>query len=122
MIVPQLQRSYAQIIPTTSVATFVSPSPVLDLPRGRDKIQLGHLPHHLVSRFNAIFCPHLRAIFGKTTPWEMPAEEDIKHAWATVFPKECALDFGTPLGIVIQKLVSFTPLRLPPTDYNNPDY
>ncbi|KAI9452958.1 hypothetical protein BJY52DRAFT_1189914 [Lactarius psammicola] len=98
-----LQRSYAQIIPTTSVATFASP--ILDLPRAREKIHLGHLPHHLVTRFNGVFCPHLRAIFGATTPWEAPADEDIKHAWATVFPKECALDFGTPLGIIIHKLI-----------------
>ncbi|KAI9445798.1 hypothetical protein BJY52DRAFT_1127987, partial [Lactarius psammicola] len=98
-------RSYARIIPTTSVPIPAFAPPPLDLPRAKEKIRLGHLPTHLVLPFDTIFAPHLRTIFGKTAPWETPADEDIKHAWAIIFPEERALEFHTPLGVIIQKLV-----------------
>ncbi|KAI9453315.1 hypothetical protein BJY52DRAFT_1225666 [Lactarius psammicola] len=100
-----LQRSYARIIPTTSIPVPAFAPPPLDLPRAKEKIRLGHLPTHLVLPFDTIFAPHLRTIFRKTAPWETPADEDIKRAWAIIFPEERALEFHTPLGVIIQKLV-----------------
>ena len=46
-----------------------------------------------------------------TVPWEMPANEDIEHAWALSFPNEDALELCTPLGTIVQKLVSHTSSR-----------
>jgi hypothetical protein len=104
----QLQRShaYARIIPTTSVPTFVPPS--LNPPRVKEKICLGHLPAHLVIPFDMIFAPRLCILFGTTLPWEMPPNEDIERAWAISFPNEDAMVLHTPLGSIVQKLVSHT--------------
>lgn len=71
----------------------------------KDDIRTGHLPPRIGPRFDGLFTPHMRAIFGKTTPWEAPAEETIVDCWAKVFPEEDPLDFSTPLGIIVQKLV-----------------
>jgi hypothetical protein len=102
----QCSYAYATIIPTTSVPTFASPSQALDLPRAKDKIRLGHLPAHLVLPFDSIFAPRLRMIFSMTIPWEIPTDEVVEHAWAISFPNERALDVNTPLGVIVQKLVS----------------
>jgi hypothetical protein len=76
----------------------------------KDKIRLGHLPPHIASLFDGAFSPHLRVLFGNTTPWEVPPENHIKSAWGAVFPKEDKLDFSTPLGGMIRKLVSHVAL------------
>ncbi|KAH9011270.1 hypothetical protein EDB84DRAFT_1279223 [Lactarius hengduanensis] len=74
--------------------------------RAREKAQLSNLPPHLIPKFESIFMPHLRVIFGRTAPWEGAANEDIKCAWAITYPEEQTLDFSTPLGTVIRKLVA----------------
>ncbi|KAF8258508.1 hypothetical protein EI94DRAFT_1621774 [Lactarius quietus] len=99
----QLRRTYATIIPTTSVPTF-SP-PTVNHPRVKERIRIGHLPTHLATRFDAIFSPHLRMIFGKTHLWEMPNDKHLKQVWATVFTEEAPLDFDTPLGLMVHKLI-----------------
>jgi hypothetical protein len=99
----QLRRTYATIIPTTSVPEFV---PRIEVPHVKERIRIGHLPPHITFLFDSVFSPHLCMIFGKAAPWELPTEDDIKNAWAVVYPKETALDFHTPLGSIVQKLVS----------------
>jgi hypothetical protein len=106
MTIPQLERTYTTIIPTTSVPTFISPTEELVRPRAKEKIRTGHLPPRLVPRFEGLFSPHLRAIFGNSAPWGAPSEDAIKHAWTEVFPEEDPLDYTTPLGGIVQKLVS----------------
>jgi hypothetical protein len=113
MPILQLQRSYAtttMIVPTTSVPSF-SP-PAIYPPCVKDKIQTGHLPPHIAVLFDSACAPHLHILFGKTTPWEAPLEDGIKKIWAAVFPAEKRLDFTTPLGGIIQKLVSHFNLHL----------
>jgi hypothetical protein len=107
----QLQRSYAyaRIVPTTSVPTFTQPS--LDVPRAKEKIRLGHLPAHLVVPFDIVFAPRLRTLFGMTLPWEMPSNEDVERVWAAAFPNEDALEIYSPIGTIVQKLVSHTPSK-----------
>ncbi|KAF8263554.1 hypothetical protein EI94DRAFT_1807029 [Lactarius quietus] len=64
-----------------------------------------NLPAHLATQFDAVFSPHLRMIFGKTHPWEMPNDKHLKQVWATVFTEEAPLDFDTPLGLMVHKLI-----------------
>ncbi|KAH9028855.1 hypothetical protein EDB85DRAFT_2147634 [Lactarius pseudohatsudake] len=108
-----LKRTYAMILPTGTTVTSVPRLPTSQAvppaqkpPRAREKAQLSNLPPHLIRNFENIFMPHLRAIFGRTAPWEGAANEDIKCAWAIAYPEEQTLDFSTPLGTVIWKLVA----------------
>jgi hypothetical protein len=103
---PQLAQTYATIIPTTLVPTFIPPTDKPSHPRMKEKICTGHLPPRLVPWFNGLFSPHLWVIFGNSAPWAAPSEDDIKNIWAEVFPEEDPLDYATPLGGIVQKLVS----------------
>jgi hypothetical protein len=44
--------------------------------------------------------------FGNSGPWAAPSEDAIKDIWTEVFPEEDPLDYTTPLGSIVQKLVS----------------
>jgi hypothetical protein len=63
------------------------------------------LPPCLVPWFEGLFSPHLQVIFGNCAPWAAPSKDDIKPIWTEVFPEEDPLDYTTPLGGIVQKLV-----------------
>jgi hypothetical protein len=63
------------------------------------------LPPCLVPRFEGHFSPHLWVIFGNCAPWAVCSKDDIKPISAEVFPEEDPLDYTTPLGGIVQKLV-----------------
>ncbi|KAN0139938.1 hypothetical protein V8E53_002243 [Lactarius tabidus] len=102
-----LERTYAtaSIIPITSVPTFVPPTHEPSRPHAKERICTSHLPPRLVPRFEGLFSPHLRVIFGNSGPWAAPSEDAIKDIWTEVFPEEDPLDYTTPLGSIVQKLI-----------------
>ncbi|CAA7264659.1 unnamed protein product [Cyclocybe aegerita] len=99
----QQVHSLAKIIPTMSIPTFALPAK--DLPQAKEQIRMAHLPAQLMVPFEEILVPRLHVIFGVTASWESPSNNEIQKAWKASFPQEKPLEFHTPLGVIVKKLV-----------------
>ncbi|EDR01212.1 uncharacterized protein LACBIDRAFT_312310 [Laccaria bicolor S238N-H82] len=99
-------KSLATIVPTTSVPSFVPPSPSRhQFDKKKEDIRLSDLPQHLQRNFDGVFSPRLREYLGfSQTPWDVPTKTSINDLWKQAFPSVPLLE-DAHLYHIVSKLI-----------------
>lgn len=88
----------------TTVNNFIHPvtsSKIANARLKKGNVRLTDLPMHIQEKFDSVFLPRVREIFGHMAPWSSPDVKELLQAWSVSFPDEDSSSFDA----VARKLV-----------------